>query len=98
MQRIHPAETDILPLAGIFDFWRNPDVPDEDPDAASARAVATGEGRPICAACNRKSRNVNHLDRLVRRILAVSPAANVDRVRQILERAEKAPSSDIDLR
>ncbi|UOT05744.1 SOS response-associated peptidase [Rhodococcus opacus] len=33
MQRIHPAETDILPLAGIFDFWRNPDVPDEDPDA-----------------------------------------------------------------
>lgn len=42
MQRIHPAETDILPLAGIFDFWRNSDVPDDDPDAASARAVATG--------------------------------------------------------
>lgn len=30
---IHPAESDILPLAGIFDFWRNPDVPDNDPDA-----------------------------------------------------------------
>ncbi|RZL79658.1 MAG: SOS response-associated peptidase [Rhodococcus sp. (in: high G+C Gram-positive bacteria)] len=30
---IHPAEGDILPLAGIFDFWRNPEVPDEDPDA-----------------------------------------------------------------
>ncbi|WP_241962327.1 SOS response-associated peptidase [Rhodococcus opacus] len=30
---IHPAESDILPLAGIFDFWRNPDVPDDDPDA-----------------------------------------------------------------
>ncbi|MGW4341048.1 SOS response-associated peptidase [Rhodococcus koreensis] len=30
---VHPAESDILPLAGIFDFWRNPEVPDADPDA-----------------------------------------------------------------
>ncbi len=30
---IHPAGGDILPLAGIFDFWRNPDVPEDDPDA-----------------------------------------------------------------
>ncbi|WP_335743645.1 SOS response-associated peptidase [Rhodococcus oxybenzonivorans] len=30
---IHPADGGILPLAGIFDFWRNPDAPDDDPDA-----------------------------------------------------------------
>ncbi|MBC2637833.1 MULTISPECIES: SOS response-associated peptidase [unclassified Rhodococcus (in: high G+C Gram-positive bacteria)] len=30
---IHPALDAILPLAGIFDFWRNPEAPDDDPDA-----------------------------------------------------------------
>ncbi len=77
---------------------RRPNHPNRDLDSCARTGSTDVLTVPICAACNRKSRNVNHLDRLVRRILAVSQAANVDRVRQILERAEKAPSSDIDLR
>ena len=30
---IHPANAELLPLAGIYEFWRNPEIPADDPEA-----------------------------------------------------------------